>query len=146
MKQILPDGRVQFSSPTCTFVFEWLTPAAILIVINGTDTGQFGPLILDEIRAEISRKGSIELFVDARGAVSASLHVSQEWRLFFTQHQRSLKHVHILVGSKFIELVVSIAQHLSRTGDLIQVYDSATTFDNLVARIKQNCWSHEEQK
>lgn len=138
MKQILPDGRSQFSSPTCTFVLESLTPAAMLIVISGTDTGQFGSSILDEIRAEIGRKGSVELFIDARAAVSASLHVSQEWRLFFTNNQRSLKHVHILVGSKFIELVVSIAQHLSRTGNLIKVYDNSMVFDNLVARIEQN--------
>ncbi|HZH35378.1 MAG TPA: hypothetical protein VEX64_11085, partial [Pyrinomonadaceae bacterium] len=121
-REILPGGNIKLSSGDCVFLFERLRPGVLLVTISGHDTGQFGTTTLDEIRAAINREETIELFVDAREAFGASVSVSDEWTRFFSTNRSNLSRVHILAGSKMVHLTVSIAQHLSQTGNLIQIY------------------------
>lgn len=94
------------------------------------DKGQFGPSTLDEITASLDREGALELFIDAREAVGAAVSVSDEWTRFFSVQRTRLRRVHVLAGSKAVKLTVAIAQHLSRTGDLIQIYSDSQIFDD----------------
>jgi hypothetical protein len=100
-----------------------------LVTIAGVDKGQFGLSTLDEITAALNREGSLELFVDAREAVGAAVSVSDEWTRFFSVQRARLRHVHVLAGSKAVKLTVAIARHLSRTGDLIQIYSDSQIFE-----------------
>lgn len=133
-RELLPDGLVRLSAGNCTFVYRRLRAGALLVTISGDDRGDFGQTTLDEIRMEILRTKPIELFVDLRAATGAAVSVSDEWTKFFSTNQEHLKRVSILVGSKIISLTVAIAQHLSRTGNLIQIYSDAETFD---ARVRE---------
>lgn len=133
-RETLPDGRLQLTAGGCTFVYRRLRPGALLVTISGDDRGDFGQTTLDEIRMELLRTKPIELFVDLRAATGAAVSVSDEWTKFFSTNQEHLKRVSILVGSKIISLTVAIAQHLSRTGNLIQIYSDAETFD---ARVRE---------
>jgi hypothetical protein len=54
--------------------------------------------------------------------------VSDDWTHFFSLNRRDLRRVSVLVGSKVVHLTIAIAQHLSRTGDLIQIYSDPETF------------------
>jgi hypothetical protein len=101
----------------------------LLVTITGNDTGQFGTRTLDEIRLELLRNRPLELFVDAREAVGAAVSVSDEWTRFFALNREHLKRVSVLVGSKVVYLTVAIAQHLSRTGNLIQIYSDPEIFE-----------------
>ena len=92
------------------------------------DRGQFGTRSLDEVRLEILRHRPLELFIDASEAVGATARVSDEWTQFFSLNREHLKRVSVLVGSKAVHLTVAIAQHLSRTGNLIQIYSDPETF------------------
>jgi len=69
------------------------------------------------------------LFVDARNAVGATVRVSEDWTGFLSRHRAQLAHVHVLVGSKMVELTVAIARHLSRTDHLIQIYSDPVIFE-----------------
>jgi hypothetical protein len=129
-REILAGGRVRLSSGDCTFVYDRPRPGILHVTISGHDTGQFGTSTLDEIHAAINREGSIELFVDAREAFGAAVSVSDEWTRFFSLNREKLGRVHVLVGSKVVYLTVAIAQHLSRTGNLIQIYSDAEIFNN----------------
>ena len=130
----ISNGEVRLSAGNCTFVFRRPGPGFLHVVITGLDNGQFGTTTLDEIRAEIGRNKPIELFVDAREAVGAAVSVSDEWTRFFSTHRDGLKRVHVLVGSKVVYLTVAIAQHLSRTGNLIQIYSEPELFEAAWAR------------
>jgi hypothetical protein len=132
-RQVEPDGRIRLEAAGCTFVFRRLRPGALLVTITGHDAGQFGTCTLDEIRMEILRHQPLELFVDAREAVGAAVSVSDEWTRFFSSNREQLKRVTVLVGSKVLYLTVAIAQHLSRTGNLIQIYSDPESFDARVA-------------
>lgn len=127
-REILPGGDIRLSSGECTFVYSRPRAAVLLVTIAGSDNGQFGTTTLDEIRAAINRDGKIELFVDAREAFYVANNVSDEWTRFFERNRDDLTRVHVLVGSKVLSLTVAIAQHLSRTGNLIQIYSDADAF------------------
>ena len=117
------------SSGDCVFLYRRPRPEVLHVGISGSDTGQFGTATLDEILTAINREGRLELFVDAREATGAGVGVSEDWTRFFSANREKLARVHVLVGdSKVIQLTVAIAQHLSRTGNLIQIYSDPEIF------------------
>jgi hypothetical protein len=130
VKKEIFGAEVRLTAGNCTFSFRRPRPGVLHVVIIGLDSGQFGTTTLDEIRAEIGRNRPIELFVDAREAVGAAVSVSDDWTKFFASHRSDLSRVHVLVGSKVVQLTVAIAQHLSRTGNLIQIYSDPELFDS----------------
>ena len=134
-RELLPGGVVRLSAMGASFEFRRLRPGALLVTIAGVDNGQFGLATLDEITAALNREGSLELFVDARDAAGAAVSVSDEWTRFFTVQRPRLRHVHVLAGSRAIKLTVAIAQHLSRTGDLIQIYSDPQIFESRLASL-----------
>jgi hypothetical protein len=132
-----PDGLVELASEAGSFTFRRLRSGALLVTIAGQDKGQFGQAVLDEIRMEILRSQPLELLVDAERATLVSTEVSQAWTQFFSNCRAQLKRVYVLTGSRFINLSVSIAQHLSQTGNLITVTSDRAVFDAAVERARQ---------
>ncbi len=132
---VAANDATELVSTDGTFRFTRLAKGAMLVTITGNDTGQFGTKALDEIRLEIMRYGPLELFIDAEQALLVSSEVSQEWTRFFSTSRSQLRRVSVLTGSKLINLTVAIAQHLSNTGNLIQIYSDRELFDGAIARV-----------
>jgi hypothetical protein len=133
-KLISADGSTVLESGNGKFCFRRITPGALLVSISGNDQGQFGTAALDEIRLEILRHGKLELLIDAEQAELVTVEVSQEWTRFFATTREHLTRVSVLTGSKLINLTVAIAQHLSQTGNLIQIYSDRSLFEVAVAK------------
>lgn len=132
-RELLPGGVVRLSADGARFEFRRPRPGALLVTIAGIDKGQFGLATLDQITAALNREGSLELFIDAREAVGAAVSVSDDWTRFFSVQRESLRRVHVLAGSKAVRLTIAIAQHLSRTGNLIQIYSDPQIFETRLA-------------
>lgn len=132
-RELLSDGRLRLSSGECSFVFHRLPSATLLVTISGNDRGELGTAPLDEIRLELMRHQPLELFVDARAVTSASVAVSREWTAFFSENRKNLKRVVLLGGSRVINLTLAIAQHLSHTGNLIQLHTDPHVFEARLA-------------
>ncbi|MEW6273494.1 MAG: hypothetical protein AB1689_29800 [Thermodesulfobacteriota bacterium] len=132
-RELLADGAVRLSAADCTFVYRRPKPGVLHVTISGYDTGQFGTATLDEIATALTRERPLELFVDAREAFGAAVSVSDDWTRFFSLNRDALTRVHVLVGSKAVYLTVAIAQHLSRTGNLIQIYSDPDIFASRLA-------------
>ncbi len=124
----MPNGDIRIYDHKCSFTFRRLR-AGMLVTITGDDSGQFGPCTLDELRMELLRNRPLELFVDARRVVGAAASVSNEWTRFFSLNREQMKRVSILVETEGVHLTVAIAQHLSKTGNLIQIYTDPDIFD-----------------
>ena len=122
------DGSVVLREGRGEFRFMRPVPGVLEIEIEGTDNGQFGTAALDEIALALMRERPLELFVDASAASMPAVPVSREWARFFANNAKDLKRVSVLVSSKTVELTVAIAQHLSQTGKLIQIYSDAEIF------------------
>lgn len=127
-RELLADGAVALTAGRCRFEYRRPRPHVVEVRIEGTDTGQFGTATLDELAMALVRERPLELYVDASMASMPSVGVSQDWTRFFAQNQKDLTRVSVLVSSKSVELTIAIAQHLSRTGRLIQIYSDAELY------------------
>jgi hypothetical protein len=132
-RELMADGSVRLSSGESAFAFARPKVDVLVVTIAGYDKGQFGTAPLDEIASILRVAAPLQLFVDARNAVGATVRVSQDWTSFLSLHRHELAHVHVLAGSKMVELTVAIARHLSRTGNLIQIYSDARIFEAQIA-------------
>lgn len=133
-REILKDGTVCLRSAGCTFVYRRLRAGAVLVTITGDDKGEFGLAPLQELDAEIARGVPLSLYVDTRAARGAATSVSEDWTAWFANNQKGLRAVSILATSKLVHLIVSIAKHLSRTGEMIRIYTEEARFEEEVAR------------
>ena len=124
-----PDGTVVLKAGRGTFRYRRPRPGTLEVRIEGVDSGQFGSATLDEIALALVRERPLELFIDASAASMPTVEVSREWTRFFALNRKDLTRVSVLVSSKSVELTVAIAQHLSQTGKLIQIYSDAELFE-----------------
>lgn len=128
-RELEPDGTVVLKAGRGVFRYRRLRPGALEVRIEGVDSGQFGSATLDEIAMALVRERPLELFIDASAASMPAVEVSREWTRFFALNRKDLTRVSVLVSSKSVELTVAIAQHLSQTGRLIQIYSDAELFE-----------------
>jgi hypothetical protein len=127
-REVAQDGSVVVRDERCSIVFRRIRPGALEVHITGTDNGQFGTALIDEIAAALARERPLELFVDAGEASMPAVSVRQ-WSHFFALNRDNLRHVRILVGSKAVALTMEIVRHLSKTGDLIRIYTERERYD-----------------
>jgi hypothetical protein len=130
------DGSVWLTADQCTFRFERLRPGVLLVTIEGYDHGQFGPLVVDEIAAEFARtSGPLRLYIDTSRASGPTTEVMETWIAWLTANRSRLASVVVLVPpeSKLLQLTVSIAQHLSQTGDLLRICGDVDEFSRALA-------------
>lgn len=135
-RESLVDGTVRLSAGKCAFVFRRLQPGLLFVTILGDDVGQFGSATVDEVAAEHARFGKpLTLFFDLRQTQGPATAVMEMWTQWFANHRANLRRVNLLVPqeSRVLHLSVSIAQHLSRTGDLIRICGSADEFERMIA-------------
>jgi hypothetical protein len=121
-------SRRELSAGNCTFVFDRPAAGVLVVTIRGFDKGELGDAPLKEISSGFGLGRPLELFIDASAATGAAKEVSDAWTQFFAERQKDLKRVHVLVGSKVVQLTIAIAQHLSRTGSLVQLYSDPDIF------------------
>lgn len=134
-RERLRDGSLRLRSETCRFVFTRLRPGVVLVSIFGPDSGEFGAAPFEELEAELQRFGQpLELFVDTRATARVPGGVTDAWTSWFVRHQGSLTRVSILVGSKAVQLAVSMVQHFSRTGGLMTIYTEPAEFQQAIGR------------
>jgi hypothetical protein len=132
-REVLPDGAVRLASGDTGFLFTRPKANVLVVTITGYDKGQLGTAPLDEIGSVLRVAAPrVHLFVDARDAIGATMRVSEDWTTFLSRHRAELAHVHVLAGSKAIELTVAIARHLSRTDRLIQIYSDPKIFESQI--------------
>jgi hypothetical protein len=128
-REVRGDGSTILRAGACTFVYRRTRAGVLDVRIDGADNGQFGTATLDEIAMALVRERPLELFIDASAASMPSVPVSRDWARFFTRNRTDLKRVSVLVSSRTVELTIAIAQHLSQTGKLIQIYTDAEVFE-----------------
>jgi hypothetical protein len=129
-----PDGTVRLKTGRCEIAIQRVRPRVVKLRIDGYDTGDFGNAPFDEMRSELQNFKEVELFVDLSSAFGARTPVREQWTEWFRANQDVLRRVHILVGSRFIEMAVALAKLFSRTGEMIQIYSSPQVFEEALAR------------
>jgi hypothetical protein len=132
----LDEGELRLQAPSgrCTFVFRRPKPGVVLLTASGDDRGELGSLPRDVLEREAAQHGPLRLFLDARELSDASGPTRQDWTRWLQQRRgATLAGVSILVGSRYLGLVMDVAKHLSGTGDLVQVLAEPAAFSKALS-------------
>lgn len=135
------DGEAFFESDHCSLTIRRPAPRVVLVSFVGNDVGQFGDEPFQVLASHIERDGAVELFIDARGGVAASMDVSGEWARWLASHKRHLRHVSMLTGSRFIQLSASFVRKFADMGELMRLYTEPAAFEGALANSIANAAS-----
>jgi len=107
-------------------------PHVVVVTIHGRDAGEHGDGPLRALDDQLSR-GSFTLFVDARRTQGASVDVSNVWAQWLRAHRDRLQRIHMLTGSRFVQLTADFVRRFAELGDAMLIYTDGATFDEALA-------------
>jgi hypothetical protein len=82
--------------------------------------------------------GGLELFIDARSAIAASLDVSGEWAIWLGRHRQSFRHVSMLTGLRFIQLSAAMVRRFADLEGLMRIYTDPAAFEGALSHAVAN--------
>lgn len=103
-------------------------PHVVVMTIAGRDAGEHGDgpqRALDELL----RDGPYALYIDARATSGASVDVSNIWAQWLRGHRDELHAIHMLTGSKFVQLTADFVRRFAELGDAMRIYTEGAAFD-----------------
>jgi hypothetical protein len=100
----------------------------VVLTIAGRDAGEHGDAPLRALDEEL-RRGPYSLFVDARATQGASIDVSNVWAQWLRAHRDHLHQIHMLTGSRFVQLTADFVRRFAELGDAMRVYTDGAAFD-----------------
>lgn len=104
----------------------------VLVTISGRDAGEHGDGPLRALDDELAR-GSFALFVDARRTQGASVDVSNIWAQWLRARRDRLERIHMLTGSRFVQLTADFVRRFAELGDAMLIYTDGAAFDEALA-------------
>jgi hypothetical protein len=126
----------RFEGVHCSITVRWPAPGVAVVVFVGRDVGELGDAPFVELERQLTQRAPIELFIDARGAKGASVDVSGSWAAWLRAHKGQLTRVHMVTGSRFIELSADMVRRFAELGDIMRVTTDPAAFDDeLAARL-----------
>ena len=102
--------------------------AVIVVTITGRDAGEHGDAPLKLLDEELAR-GPYSLFIDARRTLGASVDVSNVWAQWLRGHRDRLHRIHMLTGTKFVQLTADFVRRFAELGDAMLIYTDGAAFD-----------------
>ena len=117
----------------CTLSVERPVPDVVLVRFAGTDVGEFGDAPFRELENDVATGRAFELFIDAHAGRAASIHVSNDWARWMRHRRASLRCVHMLTGTKFVQLSADLVRRFADLGDAMRIYTDRDTFADALA-------------
>jgi hypothetical protein len=134
----MSDREVTYSGAHCTLVIRRLADRVVVVGFTGTDIGEFGDAPFEELAHDLRNDGSLELFIDARGGVAASMNVSSEWAFWLAREKASFRHVSMLTGSRFIQLSANFVRRFADMGEVMRIYTDPAGFEGALSNSVAN--------
>jgi len=108
-----------------------IRPAAGVVCLKfiGPDVGEFGAAPFQELARDLAAKSQIKLFVDAGECSGASIDVSSEWARWMGTHRERLAELHLLCGSRFIQLTADFVRRFTGFEDRMWIYTERNSFE-----------------
>lgn len=119
---------VMFDDGRCKISCRRHARRTLLVTIEGQDRGTLTSAVFDEIAAARAEMGGLRLFMDLRRAEIPVRAVWELWTAWFAANRASTDCVVLLADKRPLHVVVSIAQWLSHTGNLVRVVDDPAAF------------------
>jgi hypothetical protein len=120
---------VQFEGLHCELTLSFPGQNVCVATFKGHDVGEFGEaplLVLDDY---LRNTGVMTLFVDGRNVPGASIDVSSAWALWMQKNRPSLQQIHLLCGSRFIQMTAAFVRRFAGLEDRMFIYTDAPMFE-----------------
>jgi hypothetical protein len=128
---------LEYEGVHCSLTIRRPAPAVVVVVLRGSDVGEFADFPMRELTRDLERYGSIELFIDARAVRGASIEVSSEWAFWMRTHARNLRQICMLTGSRYIQITAQFARRFVGLGDQMKIFTDAAAFEENLAAATQ---------
>jgi hypothetical protein len=106
----------------------------VVITITGRDVGEHGDAPTRALDEEL-RRGAFSLFIDARATQGATIDVSNVWAQWLRVHRDHLHQIHMLTGSRFVQLTADFVRRFAELGDAMRVYTDGAAFDEALRAV-----------
>jgi hypothetical protein len=124
---------IEYEGVHCSLTISRPAPGVAVVVLSGSDVGEFGDLPMRELQKDLASFNTIELFIDARAVRGASIEVSGEWALWMRAHRTSFKRINMLTGSRYIQITAAFVRRFAGLADLMNVFTEHVAFDESLA-------------
>jgi hypothetical protein len=122
------DNPRVFKGLHSTMTLDRPRPHIVTLVIIGRDVGEHGDAPLRVLDDELCA-GAFTLFIDARDTRGASVDVSNIWAQWLRRNRDQLHEIHMLTGSRFIQLTADFVRRFAELGDTMRIYTDGAAFD-----------------
>lgn len=120
---------VEHEGVHCRLTITRPAPGIVVVVLSGTDIGEFGDFPMRELAKDLAQFGSIELFIDARAVRSASIEVSSEWAFWMRTHRMQLRQISMLTGSRYIQITADFVRRFVGLIERMKIFTDQRAFD-----------------
>ena len=127
-----PRPAVRFDGAHCSIVIERPSRGVVVLRIAGRDVGEFGERPMRDIAGDLEA-GPIELFVDARKVLGASLDVSGDWAQWLAKNRDAFRGVSMLTSPRFIQITADFVRRCAGLVDIMRIYADPAAFDDALA-------------
>jgi hypothetical protein len=128
---------VKFEGLNCTLIIRRPQPGTVLAVFKGHDVGEFGDAPFRELAEDLRRDAPINLFVDGRDTLAASLDVSSVWAQWMRDNRENIGRLDILCGSRFLQFTAEFVRRFSGFEDRMRIYTDPEAFETELASAKR---------
>ena len=122
-------GEVQLEGVHCHITIRNFPHQIVVLVISGTDIGEFGQIPMRKLEEFLLDARPIQLFIDARQVRGASVEVSGDWANWMATHKANLRRVNMLAGSRFIEMTADFVRRFAELHGVMRIYKDGKSFD-----------------
>ena len=134
---VTPPAVIEYEAVHCRLAITRPALAIVVVVLSGSDVGEFGDLPMQEIAKDFDRFGSIELFIDARAVRGASIEVSSQWAFWMATHRLRFRDINMLTGSRYIEITAAFVRRFSGLAGRMRLFTDGAAFDESLLRSVQ---------
>jgi hypothetical protein len=124
---------VRYEGQYCEFAIASPVPGLVVLTIAGRDVGEFGPAPMEGLKEHLIAGRQVELFIDARRTLGASIEVSSDWALWLRAHRNDFRHISMLARSRFIQITAGFVRSFSGLEDVMRIYTDPAAFDEALA-------------
>ena len=129
---------VRFEGVHCELTLSFPGRNVCVATFKGHDAGEFGEAPLLVLNDYLRDASVMTLFVDGRKVPGASIEVSSAWALWMQKNRQRLQQIHILCGSRFIQMTATFVRRFAELEDRMFIYTDAPVFeaatDQIVAK------------
>src|SRR5690349_2684325 len=117
----------------CALTIRRPIPGVTVVVLGGSDIGEFGDFPMQELAKDLERSGALELFIDAGAVRGASIEVSKEWALWMSGQRHRLKRISMLTGSRYVQMTALFVRRFAELLDQMRIFTERAAFDEVLA-------------